>query len=225
MFLMGTILLVLVLEATRRSVGPTLPIIAMIFMAFALFGPYAPGALKHGGTSWLGPHQPSLYDQSGHLRHRHWRHGAICPSSSSCLVFWPPRIGLGQLFIDFGHGAGRTLFPVAPPRLPFSLPPSWAPFSGSSIANTVDHGRAHHPGHEKRLAIQPIFAGAVEATSSTGGQITPPILGAAAFIMVEYLEIPLRDVLAARPLPSFTALFRHLRHGASGSQKARPARP
>ena len=52
--LMGTILIVLTLEATRRSVGFTLPLIAIIFILFAIFGPYAPGALKHGGTSWLG---------------------------------------------------------------------------------------------------------------------------------------------------------------------------
>ena len=52
--LMGTSLILLTLEATRRSVGPTLPMIALLFILFAIFGPYAPGALKHGGTSWLG---------------------------------------------------------------------------------------------------------------------------------------------------------------------------
>ena len=68
--------------------------------------------------------------------------------------------------------------------------------SGSSIANTVTTGSLTIPAM-KKVGYPSHFSGAVEAASSTGGQITPPILGAAAFIMVEYLEIPLRDILAA----------------------------
>ena len=78
--------------------------------------------------------------------------------------------------------------------------------SGSSIANTVTTGALTIPAM-KRVGYPAHFAGAVEATSSTGGQITPPILGAAAFIMVEYLEIPLRDVLAAALFPALLHYF------------------
>ena len=78
--------------------------------------------------------------------------------------------------------------------------------SGSSIANTVTTGALTIPAM-KRVGYPPHFAGAVEATSSTGGQITPPILGAAAFIMVEYLEIPLRDILAAALFPALLHYF------------------
>ena len=78
--------------------------------------------------------------------------------------------------------------------------------SGSSIANTVTTGALTIPAM-KKVGYPAHFAGAVEATSSTGGQITPPILGAAAFIMVEYLEIPLRDILAAALFPALLHYF------------------
>ena len=78
--------------------------------------------------------------------------------------------------------------------------------SGSSIANTVTTGALTIPAM-KRVGYPAHFAGAVEATASTGGQITPPILGAAAFIMVEYLEIPLRDILAAALFPALLHYF------------------
>ena len=78
--------------------------------------------------------------------------------------------------------------------------------SGSSIANTVTTGALTIPAM-KKVGYPAHFSGAVEATSSTGGQITPPILGAAAFIMVEYLEIPLRDVLAAALFPALLHYF------------------
>ena len=78
--------------------------------------------------------------------------------------------------------------------------------SGSSIANTVTTGSLTIPAM-KKVGYPPHFSGAVEATASTGGQITPPILGAAAFIMVEYLEIPLTDVLAAALFPALLHYF------------------
>jgi TRAP-type uncharacterized transport system fused permease subunit len=78
--------------------------------------------------------------------------------------------------------------------------------SGSSIANTVTTGALTIPAM-KKVGYPAHFSGAVEATSSTGGQITPPILGAAAFIMVEYLEIPLRDILAAALFPALLHYF------------------
>jgi len=78
--------------------------------------------------------------------------------------------------------------------------------SGSSIANTVTTGALTIPAM-KKIGYPPHFAGAVEATSSTGGQITPPVMGAAAFIMVDFLNIPLRDVLAAALFPALLHYF------------------
>ena len=201
---MGTALLVLSLEATRRSVGPTLPIIALTFMAFALFGPYAPGALKHGGTSWLG--------LINHLYMTNQGIYGVAIGVMAQYVFLfvlfgvlATRIGLGQLFIDLAMVvAGR--YSGGPAKVAIFSSALMGTISGSSIANTVTTGALTSPAM-KRVGYPAHVAGAVEATASTGGQITPPILGAAAFIMVEYLEIPLRDILAAALFPALLHYF------------------
>ena len=201
---MGTALLVLVLEAARRSIGPTLPIIALIFIAFAIFGPYAPGALKHGGTSWLG--------LINHLYMTNQGIYGVAIGVMAQYVFLfilfgvlATRIGLGQLFIDIAMViAGR--YSGGPAKVAIFSSAFMGTISGSSIANTVTTGALTIPAM-KKVGYPAHFAGAVEATSSTGGQITPPILGAAAFIMVEYLEIPLRDVLAAALFPAMLHYF------------------
>lgn len=202
--LMGTALFVLTLEATRRSVGPTLPIIALIFVAFAIFGPYAPGALKHGGASW-----------GGLINHLYMTNQGIYGIAIGVMAQYvflfilfgvlATRIGLGQLFIDLAMViAGR--YAGGPAKVAIFSSAFMGTISGSSIANTVTTGALTIPAM-KRVGYPPHFAGAVEATSSTGGQITPPILGAAAFIMVEYLEIPLRDILAAALFPAMLHYF------------------
>ncbi|SHL47660.1 TRAP transporter, 4TM/12TM fusion protein [Roseovarius marisflavi] len=201
---MGTALLVLTLEAARRSVGPTLPIIALIFVAFALFGPWAPGALKHGGVSWQG--------LINHLYMTNQGIYGIAIGVMAQYVFLfilfgvlATRIGLGQLFIDLAMViAGR--YAGGPAKVAIFSSAFMGTISGSSIANTVTTGALTIPAM-KKVGYPPHFAGAVEATASTGGQITPPIMGAAAFIMVEYLEIPLRDVLAAALFPALLHYF------------------
>ncbi|WP_085905345.1 TRAP transporter permease [Kiloniella majae] len=202
--LMGTALLLLTLEAARRSVGPTLPIIGLIFILFALFGPLAPGALKHGGTSWAG--------LINHLYLTNQGIYGIAIGVMAQYVFLfilfgvlATRIGLGQLFIDLAMViAGR--YSGGPAKVAIFSSAFMGTISGSSIANTVTTGALTIPAM-KRVGYPPHFAGAVEATASTGGQITPPILGAAAFIMVEYLEIPLRDILAAALFPALLHYF------------------
>jgi len=202
--LMGTALLLLTLEATRRSVGPTLPIIALIFVAFAIFGPWAPGALKHGGASW-----EALIN---HLYMTNQGIYGIAIGVMAQYVFLfilfgvlATRIGLGQLFIDLAMViAGR--YAGGPAKVAIFSSAFMGTISGSSIANTVTTGALTIPAM-KRVGYPAHFSGAVEATSSTGGQITPPILGAAAFIMVEYLEIPLRDILAAALFPALLHYF------------------
>ncbi|MDA9008336.1 TRAP transporter permease [Alphaproteobacteria bacterium] len=201
---MGSVLLILTLEATRRAVGPTLPIIALVFMAFALFGPLAPGPLKHGGTSWLGLINHVYMTNQG-------LYGvAIGVMAQYVFLFilfgvLATRIGLGQLFIDLAMViAGR--YSGGPAKVAIFSSAFMGTISGSSIANTVTTGALTIPAM-KRVGYPAHFAGAVEATASTGGQITPPILGAAAFIMVEYLEIPLRDILAAALIPAALHYF------------------
>lgn len=201
---MGTALLLLVLEATRRSVGWTLPFIACLFIGFAIFGPIMPGALKHGGASWTG--------LINHLYMTNQGIYGIALGVMAKYVFLfvlfgvlAMRIGLGQLFIDFAMAlAGR--YAGGPAKVAIFSSAFMGTISGSSIANTVTTGSLTIPAM-KRVGYPAHFAAAVEATASTGGQITPPILGAAAFIMVEYLEIPLRDVLAAALFPAMLHYF------------------
>ncbi|GAB5467306.1 MAG: TRAP transporter permease [Rhodospirillales bacterium] len=201
---MGTGLLLVVLEATRRSVGPTLAVIAIIFILFALFGPLAPGALKHGGASW-----PGLINHL-YLTNQGIYGLAIGVMAQYVFLFilfgvLATRIGLGQLFIDLAMViAGR--YAGGPAKVAICASGFMGTISGSSIANTVTTGALTIPAM-KKVGYPPHFSAAVEATSSTGGQITPPVLGAAAFIMVEYLEIPLRDVLAAALFPALLHYF------------------
>ena len=201
---MGSALLLLTLEATRRSVGPTLPLIGILFIAFAYFGPLMPGALKHGGSSWLGI--------INHLYMTNQGIYGIAIGVMAKYVFLfilfgvlATRIGLGQLFIDFAMViAGR--YSGGPAKVAIFSSAFMGTISGSSIANTVTTGALTIPAM-KKVGYPAHFSGAVEATASTGGQITPPIMGAAAFIMVEYLEIPLKDILAAALFPALLHYF------------------
>jgi TRAP transporter 4TM/12TM fusion protein len=201
---MGTALLLLVLEATRRSIGITLPIISIVFILFALFGPYAPGALKHGGTSWLGLINHLYMTNQGIYG---LAIGVMAKYVFLFILFGvlATRIGLGQLFIDLAMViAGR--YAGGPAKVAIFSSAFMGTISGSSIANTVTTGALTIPAM-KKIGYPGRFAAAVEATASTGGQITPPILGAAAFIMVEYLEMPLRDILAAALFPALLHYF------------------
>jgi len=201
---MGTALLLLTLEATRRSVGITLPLIALVFIGFALFGPYMPGPLKHGGTSWLGLINQLYMTNQGIYG---VAIGVMAKYVFLFIVFGvlATRIGLGQLFIDLAMViSGR--YAGGPAKVAIFSSAFMGMISGSSIANTVTTGALTIPAM-KRTGYPAHFAAAVEATSSTGGQITPPIMGAAAFIMVEYLAIPLRDILAAALFPALLHYF------------------
>ena len=201
---MGSILIVLTLEAARRSVGPILPLISIIFIVFAIFGPYAPGALKHGGTSWLGFVNHIYITNQGVY--------GIAVGVMAQYVFLfilfgvlATRVGLGKLFIDLSMViAGK--YSGGPAKVAIFSSAFMGTISGSSIANTVTTGSLTIPAM-KKVGYPSHFSGAVEAASSTGGQITPPILGAAAFIMVEYLEIPLKDILAAALIPALLHYF------------------
>jgi len=201
---MGSILIVLTLEAARRSIGFTLPLICLFFILFAIFGPYFPGALKHGGASWVGFVNHIYITNQGIY--------GIAVGVMAQYVFLfilfgvlATRIGLGQLFIDIAMViAGK--YSGGPAKVAIFSSAFLGTISGSSIANTVTTGSLTIPAM-KKVGYPPHFSGAVEATASTGGQITPPILGAAAFIMVEYLEVPLRDILAAALIPALLHYF------------------
>ncbi len=201
---MGSILIVALLEATRRSMGWPLPIIAVAFMTYALAGPVFPGLLKHAGASWsqLVNHQyltsQGIYGVAV---------GVVATYVFHFVLFgvMATRIGLGQLFLDVASSiAGR--YAGGPAKVSVFGSAMFGTLSGSSVANAVTVGSLTIPAMI-RVGYRREFAGAVEAASSTGGQITPPVLGAAAFLMIEFLAVPYQTIIAAATIPAFMHFF------------------
>jgi TRAP transporter 4TM/12TM fusion protein len=201
---MGSILIVALLEATRRSMGWPLPVIALVFMAYALFGPIFPGLLKHAGATWsqLVNHQyltsQGIYGVAV---------GVVATYVFHFVLFGvlATRIGLGQLFLDVASAiAGRHA--GGPAKVSVFGSAMFGMLSGSSVANAVTVGSLTIPAMI-RVGYKREFAGAVEAASSTGGQITPPVLGAAAFLMIEFLGLPYQTIIAAAAVPAFMHFF------------------
>lgn len=201
---MGTILIVVLLEATRRGVGWPLPVIAILVMLYAYFGPSMPGILQHPGATW-GNIVNHLYLTSQGIYGIAL--GVVATYVFHYVLFGvlATRIGLGQLFIDLASiVAGR--YAGGPAKVSIFGSALFGMISGSSIANTVTVGSLTIPAMI-RLGYPRHFAAAVESTASTGGQITPPIMGAAAFLMVEFLNVSYTSVILAAIVPAFMHFF------------------
>ncbi len=201
---MGSVLVITLLEATRRSMGWPLPLIAISFMAYAMAGPVFPGLLKHAGASWsqLINHQyltsQGVYGVAV---------GVVATYVFHFVLFGvlATRIGLGQLFLDVASSiAGR--YAGGPAKVSVFGSALFGMLSGSSVANAVTVGSLTIPAMI-RVGYKREFAGAVEAASSTGGQITPPVLGAAAFLMIEFLSVPYQTIIIAAAVPAFMHFF------------------
>jgi TRAP transporter 4TM/12TM fusion protein len=198
--IMGTLMLVLTLETARRSMGWALPIIVLICVAYGLWGNYLSGVLAHPGADWAGFISHIYLTQEGIF--------GIPVMVVATYVFHfvlfgvlATRMGLGQFFIDMASiAAGR--FAGGPAKVSVFGSALFGMISGSAIANTVTVGTLTIPAM-KRVGYRPQFAAAVEAAASAGGQITPPIMGAAAFVMIEFLNIPLTTLLIAAAVPAF----------------------
>jgi TRAP transporter 4TM/12TM fusion protein len=195
---------VTLLEATRRSMGPALPLIAIGFTVYALAGPYFPGLLKHAGATWgqMINHQyltsQGIYGVAV---------GVVATYVFHFVLFgvMATRIGLGQLFLDVASSiAGR--YAGGPAKVSVFASGLFGMLSGSSVANAVTVGSLTIPAMI-RVGYKREFAGAVEAAASTGGQITPPVLGAAAFLMVEFLNVPYQTIVIAAIIPAFMHFF------------------
>jgi TRAP transporter 4TM/12TM fusion protein len=202
--LAGTVLFVTLLEATRRAMGWPLPLIALGFTAYALAGPLFPGLLQHAGASW-----------SQMINHQYLTSQGIYGVAVGVVATYvfhfvlfgvlATRIGLGQLFLDIAASvAGR--YAGGPAKVSVFGSALFGMLSGSSVANAVTVGSLTIPAMI-RVGYQRHFAAAVEAASSTGGQITPPVLGAAAFLMIEFLNLPYHVIIAAAVVPAFMHFF------------------
>ena len=201
---MGTILVLIVLEASRRSTGPAVPLIALIFICYALFGPYLPDTLAHRGYSIKRISTYLALSTDGIF-------GVPMGVSSNFILLFIlygallRKTGAGQFFTDVAFAmTGWTR--GGPAKAAVASSTFFGMISGSSVANTVTTGSFTIP-LMKRTGYPDHFAAGVEASASTMGQIMPPIMGAAAFIMAEFLATPYYKVCIAAAIPASLAFF------------------
>ncbi len=196
----GTVLIVVLLEAVRRSLGIVVPIIIIMFTIFAVFGKYMPlQVLKHPGINWAQYINNMYFPAEGIYGITLWIVSTVVFHFVLFGVL-AQRMGLGQFFVDMATViAGRYTGGLAKVSVVSSA--FFGTISGSSIANTVSTGSLTIP-NMKRMGYPGHLAGGVEAAASAGGQITPPIMGAAAFIMAEFLEVPYTTIIIAAAVPA-----------------------
>ncbi|WP_439525456.1 TRAP transporter permease [Roseovarius mucosus] len=195
----GVIIILLVLDIARRTLGWVLPFIICVFISYALFGTYFPGLLQHPGVNFKTFVSSMYFPQEGIFGVTLWVVSTIVFHFVLFGVI-AQRTGLGQLFIDNATIlAGRYV--GGPAKVSVVSSAFFGTISGSSVANTVSTGALTIP-NMKRLGYPGHFAGGVEAAASAGGQITPPIMGAAAFIMAEFLQLPYTTIVIAAIVPA-----------------------
>ncbi|MGD8228275.1 MAG: TRAP transporter permease, partial [Desulfobacteraceae bacterium] len=203
----GIISIALIFELTRRVVGWSLLIIAFAFMAYCFLGQYLPAPFSHRG-----------YDVQ--------RIATTLFMSKNGLFGVPIRVTTNFIYLFIAFGAfyetcGGTAFFIdlasslfgklrgGPAKVSVAVSGMMGTISGSAVANTVTTGSLTIP-LMKRIGFERHVAGAVEATASTGGQLMPPVMGAAAFIMAEYLGVPYLEVCKAALIPAilyFLAIY------------------
>ena len=200
--LIGMTLVVLLLEASRRVIGPALPVIGLAFISYSFLGPYMPDLIAFKGTSlnrFVGQMTMSTEGIYG-----------IPLDVSATIVFlfvlfgaMLDKAGAGQYFI---HLALSLLggFKGGPAKAAVMGSGLTGLVSGSSIANIVTTGTFTIP-LMKKVGYPPTKAAAIEVAASTDGQLAPPIMGAAAFIIAEYVNVPYVEVIKAAAVPAFAS--------------------
>lgn len=197
--LVGLVGIVLLIEATRRVVGWPMILVALFFITYSFLGPYMPGVLAHRGLGWE--------ELVGHLYFTTEGVFGIPLGVSSTFIFlfilfgaYLETTGLGKFFIDLSNAlAGWAA--GGPAKVAVLSSGLMGTVSGSSVANVAGTGSFTIP-MMKKLGYRPEFAGAVEAAASTGGQLMPPVMGAAAFLMAEFVGVPYIDVVKAATIPA-----------------------
>lgn len=203
----GALGVFLVLEAARRVVGWPIVIVASVFLAYAFAGPLLPGMLAHQGVD--------LEHLIGHLFFTTEGVFGIPLGVSATFIFlfilfgaYLEKTGLGRFFIDLANALAGWAS-GGPAKVAVLSSGLMGTVSGSSVANVAGTGSFTIP-MMKKLGYKPEFAGAVEAAASTGGQLMPPIMGAAAFLMAEFTGVPYIAVVKAAVIPAilyFTGIW------------------
>ena len=195
----GLVGILLVVEATRRVVGlPMVPVV-VLFLAYAFAGPYMPGVLAHRGLT--------VSQLVGHLYFTTEGIFGIPLGVSSTFIFlfilfgaYLESTGLGKFFIDLANSIAGWAS-GGPAKVAVLSSGLMGTVSGSSVANVVGTGSLTIP-MMKKLGYHKNFAGAVEAAASTGGQLMPPVMGAAACLMAEFVGVPYTDIVKAAVIPA-----------------------
>ncbi|WP_334187330.1 TRAP transporter permease [Noviherbaspirillum sp.] len=200
----GTIMVVMVFEAARRIMGMALPVICAAFLLYGLFGEYLPGSLAHRGFGF-----DQIVDQlfigtegifgiptmvSATYIFLFILFGAFLEHAGMIKLFNSVALGL------VGHAQG------GPAKVAVVSSGMMGTISGSGVANVLTVGQFTIP-LMKRFGYSGVFAGAVEATASMGGQIMPPVMGAVAFIMAETLNVPYSEIVKAAIIPALLYYF------------------
>ena len=198
-FAIGLIGVLLVIEATRRVVGLPMLCVVLLFLVYAFAGPYMPGIMAHRGVT---PEQ-----LVGHLFYTTEGIFGIPLGVSSTFIFlfilfgaYLESTGLGKFFIDLANAIAGWAS-GGPAKVAVLSSGLMGTVSGSSVANVAGTGSFTIP-MMKKLGYDREFAGAVEAAASTGGQLMPPVMGAAAFLMAEFVGLPYIEIVKAAVIPA-----------------------
>ncbi len=219
--IVGGLATLLLIEATRRTIGMALTIIIVTFVIYAFTGNYFPEPFYHKGFSYAWITEHLFFTTNGVF--------GIPLGVSATFIFmfilfgkFLEKSGAGQFFIDISV-ATMGKYRGGPAKTAIVASSILGTISGSAVANTVTTGSFTIP-LMKKIGYRKEFAGAVESVSSSGGQIVPPIMGASAFIIASYLGVPYGDVAVAAIIPAllfylclmFQVDFRAMRRGLKG---------
>ena len=197
--LFGSLLVVLTLEATRRSVGIGLTVIVLLFMLYNLFGHLLPGKVGHGYISYNHFLDIMVFTSDGIFG------VPIRVAATYAFLFvlfgtFLAKAGGSDFFFDLAAAiSGKT--PGGPAKIAVVSSGLYGTLSGSPTSDVVVTGSVTIP-IMKRLGYNPALAGGVEVAASTGGSLLPPVMGTAAFIMVEFTGIEYREVIISALVPA-----------------------
>ena len=201
---LGGLVILLVLETTRRVMGPSLPIITVVAIAYTLLGHHIPGMWGH-----------RLIDLEQLIGYQYLTTEGLFTiplgvSASFIFIFilfgaFLVASGTGEFFIQFANALAGHLR-GGPAKVAVLSSATFGSISGSAVANVVSTGSFTIP-LMKKIGYRPVFAGAIESVASTGGQFMPPVMGAAAFIIADMLGVTYLDVCKAALIPAVLYFF------------------
>ncbi|MBW1695432.1 MAG: TRAP transporter fused permease subunit [Deltaproteobacteria bacterium] len=203
-FAFAALAIITIVEATRRSIGPVLPIISSIFLLYAYFGPYLPDAISHQGMNVKRILELMYLEDTG-------IYGQVLGVAATFIyVFillgaYLREAGTAEFFNKFALAvSGRSV--GGPAKVAVISSGIMGTISGSAVANVATTGTFTIP-LMKKIGYRPYYAGAVEAAASTGGLIMPPIMGTAAFVMSEFLGLSYVKIMISAIIPALLYYF------------------